>query len=106
LDAAVTFAPVGDVVIAALKACDRGATVAINAIHLDRIPQFSYDDLWWERSLVSVSNYTRQDAREFLALAADIPVHTEIEVYDLKDANIALENLSQGKIRGAAVLAI
>jgi propanol-preferring alcohol dehydrogenase len=104
LDAAVTFAPVGDVVIAALKACDRGATVAINAIHLDRIPQFSYDDLWWERSVASVANYTRTDAREFLALSAQIPVRTSIEVYDLKDANIALDHLSRGKIRGAAVL--
>jgi propanol-preferring alcohol dehydrogenase len=104
LNAAVTFAPVGDVVIAALKACDRAATVAINAIHLDKMPEFSYDDLWWERSLVSVSNYTRSDAKEFLELAAHIPVLTTIEVYDLKDANLALANLSQGKIIGAAVL--
>jgi alcohol dehydrogenase, propanol-preferring len=64
LDSAITFAPSGDVVIAALRAIDRGGTVAINAIHLDRIPQFSYDDLWLERRLASVANFTRNDARE------------------------------------------
>jgi alcohol dehydrogenase, propanol-preferring len=106
LDAAVTFAPSGDVVVAALKACDRGATVAINAIHLDRVPEFSYDHLWWERSLVSVANCTRADAREFLALAASIPVRTTVDVYDLKDANVALERLSEGKVQGAAVLRV
>ncbi|HEY3820343.1 MAG TPA: zinc-dependent alcohol dehydrogenase family protein [Polyangiaceae bacterium] len=106
LDAAVTFAPSGDVVLAALRACDRGATVAINAIHLDRIPEFSYDDLWLERSLASVANYTHDDAREFLALAAEIPVRTTIDVFDLRDANTALERLSAGKVRGAAVLRV
>jgi len=106
LDAAVTFAPAGHVVIAALRACDRGATVAINAIHLDRMPDFSYDDLWWERSLVSVSNYTRKDAIELLRLAAEIPIQTRFEVFDLKEANLALERLSSGEIRGAAVLRV
>ena len=72
LDAAITFAPSGDVVIAALRSLARGAAVAINAIHLDRIPQFDYGDLWWERSLRSVANFTREDARDFLALAAEI----------------------------------
>jgi propanol-preferring alcohol dehydrogenase len=104
LDAAITFAPVGDVVMAALKACDRGATVAINAIHLDRIPQFSYDDLWWERSLVSVANYTRTDAIEFLALAASIPIHTIVKVFELQHSNEALMQLSAGEVGGAAVL--
>ena len=66
LDAAVTFAPVGDVVVAALSALDRGATVAINAIHLDRIPEFPYELLWWERTMRSVANVTRADAAEFL----------------------------------------
>ncbi len=106
LDAAVTFAPAGEVVVAALKAVDRGGTVAVNAIHLDRIPEFPYEHLWWERSLRSVANFTRQDAREFLALAADIPIRTETEVYPLKDANRALADLASGKVEGAAVLSV
>jgi propanol-preferring alcohol dehydrogenase len=106
LNAAVTFAPVGEVVIAALQACDRGATIAINAIHLNHVPEFSYDDLWWERSLVSVSNYTRADAKEFLALAAAIPVRTTFEVFELKNSNQALLKLASGGLVGAAVLKI
>jgi propanol-preferring alcohol dehydrogenase len=104
LDAAVTFAPAGSVVVAALKALDRGGTVAVNAIHLDRVPELDYADLWWERSLRSVANFTRQDAREFLALASSIPVRTEIETFPLEEANAALKRLSRGEIRGAAVL--
>ncbi len=104
LDAAVTFAPAGSVVAAALRALDRGGTVAINAIHLDRIPELPYADLWWERSLRSVANFTRQDAREFLELAARIPVRTEYETHPLADANLALRRLSDGAVRGAAVL--
>lgn len=106
LDAAITFAPVGDVVVAALKATDRGGTVAINAIHLDRLPEMSYDDLWWERSLRSVANVTRRDVRELLALAAEIPIRTEIEVLPLADANEALRRLEAGEVSGAAVLAV
>ncbi len=104
LDAAVTFAPSGDVVVAALRATARGGTVAINAIHLDRIPQFSYDLLWLERNLVSVANYTRDDARAFLALASAIPVRTQVDAFPLGDANVALARLARGEIRGAAVL--
>jgi propanol-preferring alcohol dehydrogenase len=104
LDAAITFAPAGDVVIAALKAVDRGGTVAINAIHLDRIPEFSYDDLWLERTIRSVANFTRQDAREFLELAAAIPIRTAIDTYPLAEANTALQDLKAGKVHGAAVL--
>lgn len=104
LDAAVTFAPAGDVVVRALQALDRGGTVAINAIHLDRVPQLAYADLWWERQLRSVANFTRDDARDFLDLAARIPVRTEYEVHPLADANVALERLSRGEVRGAAVL--
>ncbi len=106
LDAAVTFAPAGEVVIAALKAVDRGGTVAVNAIHLDRIPEFPYEHLWWERSLRSVANFTRQDAREFLALAAGISIRTDTEVYPLDDANRALNDLAAGRVEGAAVLRI
>ena len=104
LDAAITFAPSGDVVIAALRSLARGAAVAINAIHLDRIPQFDYGDLWWERSLRSVANFTREDARDFLALAAEIPVRTRIEAHPLAGANDALARLAAGQVSGAAVL--
>jgi propanol-preferring alcohol dehydrogenase len=104
LDAAITFAPSGDVVRAALKALDRGGTVAINAIHLDRIPEIPYSELWWERRIASVANFTRQDAREFLDLAARIPVRTAFETYPLEQANVALDHLSKGKVAGAAVL--
>jgi len=104
LDAAITFAPSGDVVRAALRAVDRGATVAINAIHLDRLPEMPYDDLWWERRLASVANFTRADAIEFLSLAARIPVLTTFETHPLEDANVALARLSRGEVRGAAVL--
>jgi propanol-preferring alcohol dehydrogenase len=104
LDAAVTFAPVGDVVVAALKTLDRGGTVAINAIHLDRIPEFSYDLLWWERCIRSVANVTRRDGREFVELAAAIPVRADIEVHPLEDANLALQRIADGSVHGAAVL--
>jgi len=104
LDAAITFAPSGDVVRAALRAVDRGATVAINAIHLDRLPEMPYEELWWERRLASVANFTRADAREFLALAAQIPVKTSFETHPLADANVALARLSRGEVDGAAVL--
>ena len=104
LDAAITFAPVGEVVVAALKAVDRGGTVAINAIHLDRIPEFPYELLWWERSVRSVANFTRRDAAEFLALAGEIPIRTETDVFPFEQANVALARLSSGQIHGAAVL--
>jgi propanol-preferring alcohol dehydrogenase len=104
LRAAITFAPVGSVVVAALRALDRGGAVAINAIHLDRIPEIAYADLWWERSLRSVANFTRDDARELLKLAATLPIRTERDVYPLDEAGVALERLSRGEVRGAAVL--
>jgi propanol-preferring alcohol dehydrogenase len=106
LDAAVTFAPVGDVVIAALKSLEPGGTVAINAIHLDGIPAFSYDDLWMERSIRSVANFTRDDARELLELAARIPLRTTYDVYPLAEANRALADLKAGRVGGAAVLRV
>ena len=104
LDAAVTFAPAGSVVVAALRAVDRGGTVAINAIHLDGIPAFDYDLLWWERSLRSVANYTRDDARAFLELAGEIPLRTETEVLSLADGSAALRRLADGSLAGTAVL--
>ncbi len=106
LDAAITFAPAGAVVHAALHALDRGGTVAVNAIHLDRVPGFSYDALWWERNLRSVANYTRADAQELLDLAARLPLRTTYEVYSLPRANDALIRLKAGKVGGAAVLSV
>jgi propanol-preferring alcohol dehydrogenase len=104
LDAAVTTAPVGEVVLAALRSVDRGGVVAVNAIHLDRIPEFPYEWLWWERQLRSVANVTRRDAAEFMELAATIPIRTESDRYPLEAANDALIALEEGRVRGAAVL--
>jgi propanol-preferring alcohol dehydrogenase len=104
LDAAITFAPVGSVVIAALRALDRGGAVVVNAIHLDGIPAFDYDDLWWERTIRSVANVTRADATEYLELAATIPIRTETEVHPLSEGNTALGRLERSEIAGAAVL--
>lgn len=104
LDAAITFAPSGDVVVSALRAVDRGAPVAINAIHLDRIPQFDYDDLWWERSLRSVANVTRADVRDFLTVVEQAGVRTQYEVLPLAEAPRALQRLEAGDVRGAFVL--
>lgn len=104
LDAVVTFAPAGFVVVEALKALRPGGTVAINAIHLDTIPEFPYRFLWRERSLRSVANFTRRDAQEFLELAAAIPIATVVDPYPLADANIALDRLRLGEVSGAAVL--
>ena len=104
VDGAITFAPAGAVVVAALRSLAPGGTVAINAIHLDGMPAFDYDLLWRERALKSVANYTRQDAREFLELAAAIPIRTEIEVMPLGAANDALARLKAGNLDGTAVL--
>jgi propanol-preferring alcohol dehydrogenase len=104
LDAAVTFAPTGDVIPAALAALDRGGTVAINAIHLDRVPGYPYDLLWSERGIRSVANYTRADAREFLDLAATIGIETRIETFPLDEAGEALARLARGTLEGTAVL--
>lgn len=104
LDAVITFAPVGHVVVEALRALDRGGAVVVNAIHLDRIPEFPYDLLWWERQIRSVANFTRQDAREFLELAATIPIRTLVDRYRLRDASMALAHLAEGRVSGAAVL--
>ena len=106
LDAAVTFAPVGSVVVSALRAIAPGATVAINAIHLDRMPEFDYDLLWRERCLRSVANFTRDDAREFLELAAEIPIRPETTVFALDEAAEALRRLEAGEIGGSAVLRV
>ena len=104
LDAAVTFAPAGEVVVAALSRLGRGATVAVNAIHMSPIPSFSYDLLYGERAIQSVMNYTHQDAVEFLELAARIPVRAVVEKFPLEEANEALLRVKRGELVGAAVL--
>jgi propanol-preferring alcohol dehydrogenase len=105
LDRAITFAPSGDVVIAALSSLRKGGVVAINAIHLDRIPQFDYDSLLWgERQIRSVANMTRADAREFLALAAQIGLKPNVTVFPLDQANEALAAVKKDAIDGAAVI--
>ncbi len=105
LDCAVTFAPSGDVVLAALASLRKGGIVAINAIHLDRIPQFDYDSLLWgERQLRSVTNMTRQDGRDFVALAAKIGIHPRTTVFRLDQVNDALLAVANDAIDGAAVV--
>ena len=105
LDRAITFAPAGDVVVAALASLRKGGVVAINAIHLDRIPQFDYDRLLWgERQIRSVANMTRNDARDFLALAAEISLKPRVTVFPLDQANEALLAVKNDAIDGAAVI--
>jgi alcohol dehydrogenase, propanol-preferring len=105
LDRAVTFAPSGDVVVAALSSLRKGGVVAINAIHLDRIPQFDYDKLLWgERQIRSVANMTRDDARDFLKIAAEIGLQPKVTSFSLDQANEALLAVKQDAIDGAAVI--
>jgi propanol-preferring alcohol dehydrogenase len=105
LDRAITFAPSGDVVIAALASLRKGGVVAINAIHLDCIPQFDYDRLLWgERQIRSVTNMTRADARDFLKIAAEINLHPKSTKFPLQQANEALLAIKNDSIDGAAVV--
>ncbi len=104
LDAAIIFAPVGALVSVALRAVRKGGVVVCGGIHMSDIPSFPYDILWEERAVRSVANLTRDDAREFLALAPAIPVKTTVVPMKLSQANEALEALRQGKLTGAAVL--
>jgi propanol-preferring alcohol dehydrogenase len=107
LDRAVTFAPSGDVVIAALSSLRKGGVVAINAIHLDRIPEFDYDSLLWgERQIRSVANMTRTDARDFLEIAAKIRLKPMVTVFPLEQANEALLAVKKDQINGAAVITL
>jgi propanol-preferring alcohol dehydrogenase len=106
LDASVIFAPAGWIVPLALKHLAPGGTLAINAIYMSPIPEFAYDLIYLERTVCSVANYTRQDAEEFLSLAAEIPVRTETEVYALEEANRVLQRLKQREMQGSAVLTI
>jgi propanol-preferring alcohol dehydrogenase len=104
LDAAIIFAPAGELVPQALKAVGKGGIVVCGGIHMSDIPSFPYSILWEERSVCSVANLTRRDGEEFLALAPKVPVRTEMQIFPLEEANDALARLRGGKIQGAAVL--
>jgi propanol-preferring alcohol dehydrogenase len=105
LDRAITFAPSGKVVVHALSALRKGGVVAINAIHLDQMPAFDYDKLLWgERQIRSVANMTRQDARDFLAIAQQLKIHPQVATFSLDDANKALLAVKEETERGSAVI--
>jgi alcohol dehydrogenase, propanol-preferring len=104
LDAAIIFAPAGELVPQALKAVRKGGTVVCGGIHMSNIPTFPYELLWEERSVCSVANLTRRDGEEFFAVAPRVPVRTTVQTFSLSDANEALDRLRAGRIKGAAVL--
>jgi alcohol dehydrogenase, propanol-preferring len=105
LDAALIFAPVGGLVVAALRATAKGGVVVSGGIYMSDIPSFPYQLLWQERVVRSVANLTRDDGLEFVRVAERVPIHTSVEPFALADANRALERLRHGQVRGAAVLA-
>jgi propanol-preferring alcohol dehydrogenase len=104
LDAAIIFAPVGKLVPAALRSVDRGGIVVCAGIYMSDIPGFAYEILWGERVIRSVANLTREDGLQFMELASQIKIHTEVQTFPLNRANEALSSLREGKVRGAAVL--
>lgn len=104
LDAAILFAPIGALVPQALRCLDKGGVVVCGGIHMSDIPRFPYELLWGERVIRSVANLTRRDGEEFLRLAPQVPVRTEVQTFALHSANEALSALREGRLRGAAVL--
>jgi propanol-preferring alcohol dehydrogenase len=106
LDAAIIFAPAGELVVSALKALKKGGTVALGGIHMSPVPPLDYELLYGERVIRSVANNTRQDGEDFLKVAAEIPIRTEVQIFRLENANIALNSLKNDAIRGAAVLRV
>ncbi|MBV8810323.1 MAG: zinc-dependent alcohol dehydrogenase family protein [Acidobacteriaceae bacterium] len=107
LDRAITFAPSGDVVVTALSSLRKGGVLAINAIHLDRMPEFDYDRLLWgERQIRSVANMTREDARDFLRVASEIGLKPQVTTFPLDQANEALDAVKRDSIDGAAVIVL
>ena len=104
LDSAIVFAPAGEIVPAALKALRKGGVLALGGIHMSTIPPLDYNLLYQERVVRSVTNNTREDGVEFLRIAAEIPIQTQVQVYPLREANHALNLLKNDAIRGAAVL--
>jgi len=106
LDGSIVFAPVGALMTTALRASAKGARIVSAGIHMSDIPSFPYEQLWGERTLGSVANLTREDGEEFLAIAPQVPVRTEVELHRLEEANQALDSIRDGSLRGAAVLTI
>ncbi len=106
IDGAIVFAPVGSLMTTALRASAKGARIVSAGIHMSDIPSFPYAELWGERVLGSVANLTRRDGEEFMALAPQVPVRTEVEVYPLEEANEALGAIRDGSLKGAAVLRV
>lgn len=106
MDSSIIFAPAGGLVPLALQRLDRGGTLALGGIHMSPIPEMPYDLLWHERTIQSVANSTRQDVVDFLRIAAEVPVKTEIELFTLDQANEALLRLKHSRINGAAVLQV
>ena len=104
LDAAIIFAPVGELVPTALRALAKGGIVVCGGIHMSDIPAFPYADLWGERAICSVANLTRRDGEEFLEIAARVPVRTKTQTFPLEEANTALEKFRSGEINAAAVI--
>jgi propanol-preferring alcohol dehydrogenase len=104
LDAAIVFAPAGELVPPALKALKKGGVLVLGGIHMSPIPSFNYDLLYQERMIRSVANNTRQDGEDFLRVAAEIPIHTQVTVFPLREANRTLNDLKSDRINGAAVL--
>jgi alcohol dehydrogenase, propanol-preferring len=106
LDAAIIFAPVGELVPSALRAVAKGGVVVCGGIHMSDIPSFPYELLWGERTVRSVANLTRRDGEEFLSLASEVPVRTEVVPFPLEKANEALSALREGRLSGAAVIVV
>jgi propanol-preferring alcohol dehydrogenase len=106
LDAALIFAPVGSLIVDALRATVKGGTVVSGGIHMSDIPAFPYHLSWDERQVRSVANLTRQDGEDFLSIAPQVPVNTEVTPYSLEKANQALHDLRTGQLQGSAVLVI
>ena len=106
LDSAIIFAPAGELVPAALKVLRKGGTLVLAGIHMSTIPAMDYDLLYWERVIRSVANNTRQDGEDFLRVAAEIPVRTQVRVFPLAEANRALNALKNDEVRGAAVIQV
>jgi len=106
LDAAIVFAPAGEIVPAALKALKKGGALILGGIHMSAIPSFNYELLYQERMIKSVANNTRKDGEDFFRVAAEIPIQTHVQIYPLEDANRALNALKNDAIPGAAVLRV
>jgi propanol-preferring alcohol dehydrogenase len=106
LDAAIVFAPVGELMVEALRVSAKGARIVSAGIHMSEIPSFPYSELWGERSLGSVANLTRRDGEELLRIAPEVPVRARVEAYPLADANSALDDLRGGRLAGSAVLTV